>query len=119
LIVETPLPAAIQSRVDLAVQDLATQLGISPEQISVVTAEAVTWPDAGLGCPPPGMRFPQVPVDGILIRLEVDGVVYEYHGGGTREPFLCQPTPAVKSTSPGLERFITPPPAPDQPHVQP
>ncbi len=66
---------------------------VEPEQITVVSAEAVVWPDASLGCPQPGMRYAQVPVDGALIQLEAAGRVYPYHTGGNQvEPFLCEQT---------------------------
>jgi hypothetical protein len=48
----------------------------------------ITWPDPGLGCPQPGMAYKQAPVDGLLIRLESDGQLFEYHSGGGEAPFL-------------------------------
>ena len=80
---------ALPGLVDQAVADLATRTGTAPADIVVVSAEAVTWPDPGLGCPQPDMRYRQVPVDGALIVLSIDGSVYPYHSGGTRPPFLC------------------------------
>ncbi len=105
----TPQSTASDRQVALAVQDLAYRLSVPEDRITVLLVQPVTWPDAGLGCPSPGMRYPQVPEDGILIRLEAGGQIYDYHAGGLRDPFLCPPTPAPKATSPGLERFITPP----------
>jgi hypothetical protein len=82
----------LRSVVDVAVADLAIRLQVDPNRISVVDADAVVWPDAGVGCPQAGMQYPQVPVDGARIRLEVDGATYDYHAGGDRpEPFLCEP----------------------------
>ncbi|MGD9318190.1 MAG: hypothetical protein PVG56_15245, partial [Anaerolineae bacterium] len=51
---------------------------------------AVEWSDGSLGCPQPGMAYKQVPQEGVLIRLSVSGTIYNYHGGGSRDPFLCQ-----------------------------
>jgi hypothetical protein len=82
----------MRSSVELAVADLAERLQVEPERVTVLGADLVVWPDASLGCPEPGMQYAQVPVDGARIRLEVDGVTYDYHGGGDRtEPFLCVP----------------------------
>ncbi|MGH8952345.1 MAG: hypothetical protein ACRDX9_13045 [Acidimicrobiia bacterium] len=67
--------------VQAAVQDLARRLGTSTENVTVVEALAVTWPDGSLGCPEPGMAYPQVQVDGALVVLEAGGRRYEYHGG--------------------------------------
>ena len=41
------------------------------------------------GVPLPDMRYEQVPTDGSLIVLSVDGAAYRYHSGGSRPPFLC------------------------------
>jgi hypothetical protein len=71
-----------------AVEDLAQRLEINPEDVVVVEALAVTWPDGGLGCPQPGMAYTQVQVDGALVVLEAGGRRYEYHGGDPL--FLCE-----------------------------
>jgi hypothetical protein len=40
-----------------------------------------------------------VPVDGLLIRLESGGQLFEYHSGGGKAPFLCeQPSGGDKPT---------------------
>ena len=71
---------------------------VPAEEIKVVDVEIVVWPDASLGCPQPGMMYPQVQQDGMLIRLRAGGVVYEYHSGETRPPFLCEKAGPTKST---------------------
>ena len=76
--------------IDMARADLATRRGIDPSEIEVVSAEAVVWPDAALGCPREGMAYAQVLVDGFKIVLDVDGIHYPYHGGGGTPPFLCE-----------------------------
>jgi len=72
-----------------AQKDLAHRLSVPIDQIEVLEAKSVVWPDASLGCPQRGMRYKQVPVDGVLIRLQAHGQVHEYHGGGRRGLFLC------------------------------
>ena len=67
--------------VQAAVEDLAQRLDVPTEDITVVKALAVTWPDRSLGCPEPGMAYIQVQVDGALVVLEAGGRRYEYHGG--------------------------------------
>lgn len=77
--------------VDTARTDLAWRLGADVDAVVVVSAEVVTWPDAGLGCRRPGMRYAQVPVDGARIVLSHDGRRYAYHAGGRiAVPFLCE-----------------------------
>ena len=84
------MTSALQPLIDVAIIDLAQRLGIEPAAISVAEAMAVVWPDRSLGCPRPGMQYPQVPHDGFLIRLEAQGRMFAYHGGGSRPPFLCE-----------------------------
>ena len=73
----------------VAVADLADRLGVAESDVVVVSTESVTWPDRSMGCPLPDMRYEQVPADGALIVLSVDGAMYRYHSGGSRAPFLC------------------------------
>ena len=99
-------PLVIQAR-----EDLAGRLGISPNQIALLSYEEVVWPDASLGCPQPGMAYIQVLQDGALIRLSVEGQVYDYHSGGNQGVFLCEQVLKTITTSPKID-FIkrTPPP---------
>jgi hypothetical protein len=91
----------LQRLVEQALADLAERLGLGAEQIEVLEAKAVVWPDGGLGCPQPGVAYTQVQVEGVLIRLRVGKRVYPYHGGGGRAPFLCeQPMPDQNFTPP-------------------
>lgn len=80
-----------------AVADLAARLGIDPSGVEVVSVESVIWPDGSLGCPQPGMAYTQVQVDGALITLNAGGRTYEYHVGGSRDPFLCEKRITVDS----------------------
>jgi hypothetical protein len=72
-----------------ATADLADRTGVQPDAIDVVSAVLVTWPDAALGCPEPGMQYAQVLTDGAVIELAVDDAIYRYHAGGDQGPFLC------------------------------
>jgi len=80
----------LENLITLAKQDLSQRLSMSDSEINLVEAKPVVWPDASLGCPQPGMRYKQVPEDGALIVLEVLGIVYQYHSGGSRGLFLCE-----------------------------
>jgi hypothetical protein len=73
-----------------AVADLSKRLGTEPGQIGVVSVEEVTWRDGSMGCPRPGMMYPQVLTNGTRVVLEYDGKRYEYHSGGRRSAFLCE-----------------------------
>jgi len=82
--------SGMESLIEKAKADLAQRLSISANQIDLIEAKAVTWPDASLGCPQPGMSYIQVPQDGALIVLQAVGSTYEYHNGGSRGLFLCE-----------------------------
>lgn len=80
----------LQPLVDQAAADLAQRLSINPADIEVIKAESVVWPDGSLGCPQPGIEYPQVQQDGLLIQLRAGGRLYAYHSGGARPLFLCE-----------------------------
>ena len=84
-----PYGSDMENLLTQAKEDLAHRLSILIDQIEVLEARPVVWPDASLGYSQPGMRYKQVQVDGALIRLQANGKVYEYHSGGSRRLFLC------------------------------
>jgi hypothetical protein len=88
--VQTPFDAYVMSRLEQAKADLSGRLSIPLDQVEVVAVTAVTWPDGSLGCPKPGMVYPQALVDGMRILLRAVGRTYDYHSGGSRPPFLCE-----------------------------
>lgn len=87
---KTPPDPDLETLIAEAAEDLAGRISVPVDQIEVLEARAVVWPDASLGCPQPGMRYKQVPTDGALIRLRARGHVYAYHRGGRRGLFLCE-----------------------------
>ncbi len=95
--------------VNQAREDLMARLGVAQDAVEVVLYEAVVWPDAGLGCPQPGMKYKQVPQDGARVVLRAENALYTYHSGGGRAPFLCeQPLQLLKKT-PGADEIVPPP----------
>ena len=101
---ENPFEAKL---VLVAKSDLADRLGVTLDEIQLVNFELVTWSDAGLGCPQPGMAYIQIPVDGTLIELSVDGKIYRYHSGGNQEPFLCEQKIVKTKNSPAIDLLAT------------
>ena len=82
------LPASV---VDPVVADIARLAALPVDQVSVRSAEVVTFPDAGLGCPVPGMAYTQVQVDGYRIVALAAGTTYDYRGTGPGKFRLCPP----------------------------
>lgn len=66
----------------------AEETGISLDEIRVVTAEAVTWPDGSIGCPQPDMMYTQALVPGYRVILDVAGEELAFHAAqdGTFAP---------------------------------
>ena len=83
-------PADLEAFVDLALADAAAEHGVAEEEIEVVRAEEVEWPDGARGCPEEGEMYTQAIVPGYLVILEVDGEQHHYHGGEGERPFRCE-----------------------------
>lgn len=70
--------------------NLSTEMGLSLDEIAILSTESMTWPNAALGCPQEGMAYAEVLVEGAIITLEAAGQQYTYHTGGTGSFVLCQ-----------------------------
>lgn len=70
--------------VELAKDDLARRSRVGIEEVTLVGAEAVKWPDAFLGNPQPGMVYTQVITPDSRIILFARGQEYEYHSDQKR-----------------------------------
>jgi len=75
------LPPSI---VDPIVADAAARLGVPASDVVVVTAVAKTWSDGGLGCPIPGMVYPQMLTDGYQVVVRVGLQTLDYRGSGSQ-----------------------------------
>lgn len=73
-----PLPGS-DTALSAAIADLARQIGVPADQITLVSMEAKEWSDTALGCPQEGMMYAQVITPGFLMVLSAQGQQYEYH----------------------------------------
>ena len=68
--------------------DLAQRLQIDVDTITLISVEAVDWPDACMGVQTPGVMCAQVVISGYKVVLEANGQQCEYHtnesGSGVR-----------------------------------
>jgi len=97
----SPLPAPAAPALSAATRFLADQLGIPAEEVTIVSSEAVEWPDASLGCPQPGMTYAQVLTPGYLFRLRAAGAEYELHTDATGQSVVtCEPTSSGLNNDP-------------------
>ena len=75
----TPVPTPTHIPVDLtpaqraAISALSDMTGLTADKITLISTEAVTWPDGCLGVPRMGVMCTQAEVEGFKIVLEADG----------------------------------------------
>ncbi len=62
-----------------AISALARTLNLPPEEIALISAESVEWPNGCLGVQKMGVMCTQAIVPGYKIVLEADGKRYEFH----------------------------------------
>jgi hypothetical protein len=91
-ILGTPLWEAVAA-------DLSAQLDVPAEEIQLVSAVAMTWPNGGLGCPAEGMAYTDMVVEGYLLTLQAAGNQYTYHTSGLTTFVHCQDGAPVSSGS--------------------
>jgi hypothetical protein len=78
-------PTTTQSSVDLtpaqraAISALSSNLGLPADKITLVSTEAIDWPDGCLGVPEEGLVCTQAITPGFRIILDADGREVEYH----------------------------------------
>ncbi|NNC39194.1 MAG: hypothetical protein HKN95_00770 [Acidimicrobiia bacterium] len=73
-IVTGEVPAGLM---DAILADAGTRSN-AKSAITVVRAQAVTWPDGSLGCPAKGMTYTQALVDGYWVVLDAGGQQLDY-----------------------------------------
>jgi hypothetical protein len=77
--------------VDPVVADAARLASVPVEAVTVQSAESMTFPDGGLGCPVPGMLYTQVMTEGYKIVVVAGGTTYDYRGTAPGKFRLCTP----------------------------
>lgn len=76
----TPPDPIVAEFIQQVKDDLATNLGLSPDEVVLVSSEAVDWTDGSLGCKPDhGTAYPSELISGYRIVLAVGDQYYEYH----------------------------------------
>lgn len=80
----------LRDELELAIADAADERGVTTEEIEVLRAEQVEWPDGAMGCPEEGEMYTQAIVPGYLIVLSVHDETLYYHGAEGEPPFHCE-----------------------------
>ncbi len=79
----------LESQINKAKADLSARLGIELDEIKLIQASNVTWPNGSLGCPQKDMSYTQALVPGVLIVLSGGSSKYQYHSGRGGDPRYC------------------------------
>ncbi len=78
-------PAKVASSPEaVAISTVAAQTGLAPDQLNIISSEAVNFSDASLGCPQPGMAYPQVITPGYRVLVEGGGQNFDVRVSGKR-----------------------------------
>ena len=72
-----------QSVIDPVVAEVARLAGVPVAEVTVISAEEMTFSDGSLGCPVPGMSYTQALVDGYKIVAQAGGKTYDFRGSGS------------------------------------
>ena len=83
------LPTSV---IEPVVAEVAKLAGVPADQVTVISAEEVTFSDGSLGCPQPGMVYTQALVDGYKIVAEAGGKTYDFRGSGSAFRQCTNPT---------------------------
>ena len=83
-------PADLDEFLDQAIAAAVAERGVAEEEIEVLRAEEVEWPDGARGCPEEGEMYTQAIVPGYLAVLDVAGEEQYWHGAEGEAPFHCE-----------------------------
>ncbi len=73
--------------------DLSATSTLRVEDISVVKAESVVWPDGSLGCPEPDMMYTMATVNGYHVVLETSDGTVDYRASANGTVRRCENPP--------------------------
>lgn len=79
--------------VDTLQGQVAEKVGVKVAELTLVSEEAIDWPDASLGCPQPDMMYAQVVTPGWrMVFADATGRQYAVHTTANRQNFVvCEP----------------------------
>lgn len=75
----TPVPVKLTPAQTAALAALTDMTGLPADKLTLISTEAVTWPDGCLGVQRAGVVCTQALVEGFKIVIEADGEQYEFH----------------------------------------
>jgi len=89
--------------IEAALDDASRRSGKARSEITVLSAESVTWSDGSLGCPEPGMLYTQALVPGYRIVVQAGEEQFAYHAGKRGLPKFCPAANAIPPLPGGVD----------------
>jgi hypothetical protein len=90
------LPPAL---LDALRSDASKRTGLAADQVTVASAEKVTWTDGALGCPQPGRMYTQALVPGYRVFVRAGDRTLLYHTSESGQVVQC-PTVSLRPVKP-------------------
>jgi hypothetical protein len=92
----------VDDAVALAKSSAAQRVGITADQVNVVSVQPTEWPDVSLGCPSPvpTAEFAQVITPGYIILLDAAGTPMTYHTDAGLRAIPCDVPPVSPAQLP-------------------
>ena len=102
------VPAPLLPLLPDMLADAARRSGVASDRLRLASVEAVTWRDGSLGCPQPGMLYPQVLIRGwrVRIALPIGEPPLDYHVGARGQWLWCAPGRGVEPLPAGADPSI-------------
>lgn len=99
---------------------LAAHLGVDPKTLTLKSVNVREWPDGSLGCPAPGMMYPQIVTPGFQITFSDGKRMYDIHTDQSEESIvLCDNKKPIDLSSDAGATSGTAEPQQDQSSAQP
>ena len=80
---------SVDDQLQAAKRNLAARAEVEVDAIKVATIMIVRGRSGAIGCPEPGVSYPDELVQGVLIMLQIEGKLFRYHAALDEAPFHC------------------------------
>lgn len=95
------MSATLSSITEAVLRDAAARTALEASSLVVESAQGVTWSDASLGCPQPGVSYAQMLVPGFRVVIRAGAQRLAYHAGRRGDFVLCPEGSAVPPAGAG------------------
>ncbi len=92
------VPSHLQPIVEQIIDDIFGRTQADRNAITLISHEAVTWPNGAIGCPQPGYMYTQALIEGYRLTFDANGQQMLYHTAGTDRFVFCDSNKTVPDT---------------------